>query len=402
MGMKPGSSSSPAPAKGPGDRAADALVVLGIAASLVFIVGSALLNYRMGYASAGNPVDGTIYGGLAAAGDALKALSPFVAASAWRRRQWAAVAAAAVVFAVFTSYSFTSSLGFSSSHRADKAGHATALMEQHDDARKTIARVRARLDALGPQRSGAEVKQAIANALAAPVRSGRWTVEQVSDGCALNKPATRQACLEIANLKAESLRALEAERLEAELKALAAKTSATPVVTTADAQTDALAYLSRLFHVTAGPDASARAGEGLALLMAVFIELGSGLGLYIVTTPWRAAKDRREPAPSPPLAQLEAFPPLERFVAESLQRRRGAELTVALAFGAYREWCGVQRCGTLGKARFERAFLKLAREIGLDVEHTMSGWSVRDVTLGRAPALRLAAPIPARRNTSMG
>jgi len=88
--MKRGSSFSPAPPRAPAEHGTDALVVFGILVSLGFIGGSALLNYRMGFHSADNDTDGMIYGGLAAAGDGLKALSPFVAAwsrtSRWKPR----------------------------------------------------------------------------------------------------------------------------------------------------------------------------------------------------------------------------------------------------------------------------------------------------------------------------
>jgi hypothetical protein len=75
----------------------------------------------------------------------------------------------------------------------------------------------------------------------------------------------------------------EAERLNPELKSLTASSRPTAVVTTADAQTDALAFLGHLLHLMPQADDGARphTGEGLALLMAIFIELGSGLGLYV-------------------------------------------------------------------------------------------------------------------------
>lgn len=99
----------------------------------------------MGYGSACNPTDGTIYGSLAAAGDGLKTLSPFVAAYGWKHRQWLAVSAASIVFLTFTAYRFTSLLGFSSQHRAEKEGSAAAAMERHADARNAITRAHARL-----------------------------------------------------------------------------------------------------------------------------------------------------------------------------------------------------------------------------------------------------------------
>jgi hypothetical protein len=359
--------------------------------SLVFIGGSALLNFRMGYTAADNATDGKIYGSLAAAGDGLKAVSPFVAAYGWKHRQWLAVAAAALVFVCFTAYSFTSALGFSSQHRAAKEGTNRADMERHEDARQAIDRARARLDALGPQRASAEVSQEITNRMNAPVGSGRWTVDQVSEGCTKNRPLTRQACQDIANLKAEALRAWEAEKLDTEITALTLNSKTARIVTTADAQTDALRYLGRLLHVLPpeGKDTveDPGAGEGLALLMAVFIELGSGLGLYIATTPWRVCA----PAPSPPTpASFPAIviggPPLEAFVAECLQLRQGGRVHAAEMFETYKEWCARRDRPMQGKSRFERGILKLAKELGLAVDSGRAGWLVQDVVIKRKAA----------------
>ncbi|MBS0232548.1 MAG: hypothetical protein JSR99_03570 [Proteobacteria bacterium] len=387
MEKKRGSSSLPAPRRASADYATGALVVLGISASLVFIGGSALLNYRMGFASAGNDIDGTIYGGLAAAGDGLKALCPFVAAYGWKTRDWLATAAAAIVFVVFTAFSFTSALGFSSQHRAVKEGTAAARMERHIDTRDTIRRDRERLDALGPQRSSAEVNQSILNRLNAPVGSGRWTVGRVSDGCATYKRLTREACARVADLRSEAARAAEAERLAAELLTLTRATGEAPLVQSADPQTDALTFLGRLLHLLPATnadekDASTGAGFGLALLMAVFIELGSGLGLYIATTPWRGRnRPEHHESPSPPLPAIMSGPPLEAFMAECLERKAGHALHLAVAFEAYKDWCAQRHRSVQGRTRFERGLLKLAKELGLGVDSGVSGWVIRDVAL---------------------
>lgn len=364
------------------------LAVVGVAASLVFVVGSAVLNYRMGFTSATNGVDGVVYGSLAAAGDGLKAVAPFGAAYAWRRRQWLGVLLAGTVFAAFTLYSFTSSLGFSAQHRAHKEGAALSAIESHADRRAEIARARARLDALGPQRGSAEVAQAMANLNAKPVGSGRWTVAQVSDGCTKNKPVTRDDCRTLAALALELLRAGEAERLAADIKALTGRPAGAPALQSADPQTEALAVLGRaLSLLPRGNDGhdGGRAGTALAVLMAVFIELGSGLGLYVSTLPLRKRPTDapRPPSPLPSLPAMPHAPPLEAFAMERLQRMDGNALTVADAFAAYKAWCDVRGVSMVGGTRFERGLLKMMREVGLETRHGMSGWLIVDVGLRR-------------------
>lgn len=385
MGTKPGNSSSLAPKRASADVATNALVVLGIVASLVFVSGSALLNYRMGYTSADNPTDGIVYGSLAAAGDGLKALSPFIAAYAWRNRDWLAVTAAVVIFIVCTGYSFTSSLGFSSYHRAVKEGTAASEIERHKDARQQIIQDRNRLAVLGPQRPSAEVDQQIQNRLNVPIGSGRWTVGQVSDGCKRSKRVTRDACNTIAALREEKLRAEEGERLAAEIKLLAATSKTTTITQSADPQTDALTFLGRLLHLLP-KNGNARiqgqsAGFGLALLMAIFIEFGSGLGLYVATTPWRKCSppQKSDELQAPFLPAIINGPPLEAFVAERLLRKPGRELHFATAFEAYKDWCKLRNRTMQSRTRFERGLRKLAKEIGLDVDDT--SLIIRDISL---------------------
>jgi hypothetical protein len=369
-------------------------VAVGVTASVVFVCGSAVLNYRMGYASASNPLDGVVYGSLAAAGDGLKAVAPFGVAYAWRRRQWLAVPLAAALFVAFTLYSFTASLGFSAQHRAHKEGEAAASIEGHADRRAEIKRARARLEALGLQRGSGEVRQAIANLSAKPVGSGRWTVTQVSEACTKNKRLTQTPCADIAALKLELARAEEAERLVASLKALTDDAPDGPLVTTADAQTEALAFLGgRMIVLPQQNDGKdmARAGYALAVLMAVFIELGSGLGLYVATLPLRRRPGSLSaPLPSPSFPAIPHGPSVDMFVMERLQRRSGAGVTVSEAFESYKTWCEVRGKSMIGRTRFERGLVKLAREIGLDADCGLSGWVIRDVAL-RAECRRLAA-----------
>ncbi|MBS0237127.1 MAG: hypothetical protein JSR89_01740 [Proteobacteria bacterium] len=122
-------------------------------------------------------------------------------------------------------------------------------------------------------------------------------------------------------------------------------------------------------------------GDGLALLMAIFIELGSGLGLYIATTPWRVGSTAAGPEVSSPSLPTLMFdgPPLEAFAAECLHLKPGHQLQLGTAFETYREWCAKRNRSILSRTRFMRGLVRLAKELGLDADGT--SLIVRDIAL---------------------
>ena len=93
-------------------------VVAGMVLSLALIGVSALLNFRMAYRMGDTELDAWIYGGGAASADGLKALLPFFIAWAMYKREYLAVAAASVLFAVMTAYSFSAGMGFAAQLRS--------------------------------------------------------------------------------------------------------------------------------------------------------------------------------------------------------------------------------------------------------------------------------------------
>lgn len=219
--------------------------------------------------------------------DGLKAISPFAMAWGWRNRDLLAVVTGVVVFAVFSVTSMTAAIGFAAQHRAAKQAERLGDAEQHGDLRRQLARAENRLGQLGLQRSSAEVAKAIEAALKQPVGHGQRTVGEVSEQCTLNREHTRESCAAIAQLVEEQARAEEAERLEEKVREIrqaldqvkggGAQASEDPQVET----------LMRLLSLMMGEIDRKDVQFALAVLLAPFIELGSGVGLYLSTTPWR-------------------------------------------------------------------------------------------------------------------
>ncbi|WP_414463404.1 hypothetical protein [Hyphomicrobium sp. DY-1] len=341
-----------------------AVSAFGVAVSLGLVVVSALLNFRMGYRSADTEFDGLVYGAGAALGDGLKAISPFMAFWGFRQRDWMAVGWAMALFTALTSYSFTAALGFAAEHRAAKAALALGDIEHHQDARKEMDRVIARLDELGPQRTPGEVESAIDALMKKPV--GRWTVADVSAKCTLNRISTRKACADIGALEGELARAREAVSLSRSAEILRRQLSKeTAVAKSADPQVDALQRAAEVVYVAVSKDDISYV---LSFLLALFIELGSGVGLYVATTPWRArGKDAGTPGNGGPgeVVALKALGEVEAYVLDQLDVDPAAEAAIGEIYLDYLVWCRVKGFSAYGRVEFGKKFAELAREAGM-------------------------------------
>lgn len=333
------------------------LAWVGVLASLCLIVVSALLNYRMGFRSADTDLDGYIYGGGAAAGDIVKAIAPFMAAYAIKHRDWLTTATATTAFVIFTAYSFTAALGFAAEHRNNKAAFTLNGMESRQDLRGEKGRAEERLNQLGPQRSSAEVEAAIATESGKTAGPRNRTVKDISNNCALNRAATRTHCQTIATLGEELARAEEAERLSAsitELRKKLASQNASSASTTADPQVDAVKHIASKWNTEVDGKA---VGFWLSLLLALFVEFGSGLGLFIATTPWRIGKQSSTASPMP--GEVDAF------VMQSLEPDNDSEVRAGDLYAGYCAWCLRTAREPLPRGAFKMAFAEIARTVNL-------------------------------------
>lgn len=259
------------------------MVVFGILVSLGLIAVSVALNFRMGLRSADTELDGKLYGAGAAFGDCLKALAPFMMSWGLRHGDLLAAGSAVMLFGICTTFSFVSSLGFAAGHRASKQSTAQVQVDGYSDVRKERKRLEEALSFHGPQRSAREVEDNITAKLKQRVWAGGQTVGVLSKDCLIDRKSTRAACELVAKLKVELAASQEVERLTADLRRLSEGPIAAPV--TSDAQVDVIAGVVNLITDAVAKD---HIGLLLSILLACFIEVGSGMGLFMVTTPWRA------------------------------------------------------------------------------------------------------------------
>ena len=216
--------------------------------------------------------EGLIYGVLGAVADALKAILPIAIAAALVAGQNSRAAIGIVLFAVFSLYSFASELGLYALSRDAQASGPAAGKASFDQWQDERARVRNRLKGL----PAARPSRTITAELAGQKQSALWQSSQECREATL--PGSRAYCAGLAKLEAEFAAAQEAEQLRTKEDALTAKINGldlTAIMKAADPQSEALSRL------TGWP--ASRIRDGLAVLIALLIELGSGFGLFAVT-----------------------------------------------------------------------------------------------------------------------
>ncbi len=239
-----------------------ALALSAISILCCFVFGSHL--------APGN--EGLIYGILGGVADALKAVLPIGIAAAWVARERARAITGAALFVVFASYSFASELGLYALSRDAQAGSGLASKESYDQIKADRKGIQDRLAALGQTRPSGTIR----GDMAAARQNKAWA--QSSECKDATGAAARTFCTGYEKLGSELASAEEVEKLRSDDAGLAQKLSGidlAAVLRSNDPQSEALARFTGL--------APATVRDALAILVAVLIELGSGLGLWVAT-----------------------------------------------------------------------------------------------------------------------
>ncbi len=217
--------------------------------------------------------EGQLYGVLGGVADALKAILPLAIAAAILAGQKPRAVAGIILFVAFSAYSFTSELGLYALGRDAVASEAAADKESFADLKQERAKIAARLKELGPQRPAGTVRGDVA-----ALKAQRYW--QTSNECsAPSWSMERDLCAKIEKLQGELASAEEAEKLRLKDDGLATKLESIDVAAalrSTDAQAESLARLTGI--------SAASIKDGLAIMVAVLIELGSGLGLWVTTS----------------------------------------------------------------------------------------------------------------------
>jgi hypothetical protein len=273
-----------------------ALGVLGVLAAGVLLAVSAAMNWRFGYSLGQTEMDGQIYGAASAAADCLKALIPFFFFAALKNRMWSQATASAIVWVVVTGFSLTSALGHAAQNRLNTAGQRTVEAQVYKDLRADLKRAQDELSWIPQHRP----TQTVAAEIEGLKKQRLWTS---TNGCVdIPGKTTREFCQQHSALTAELASAQRSGEISQRITGIHDKLGAatrSTVLSEADPQAAVLAKVASIFGLSMKTEDVQTA---LTIFIAVLLEVGSGLGMYVAFSTWRI-NERMAPA-APQMATL--------------------------------------------------------------------------------------------------
>ncbi len=272
------------------------LTAIAVLAALVLLGASAVMNFTFAASLARTPNEGLVLGVVSVGVDILKAVLAVALAHAACERRWGFFAAGSTAFVLFTALSLAAAFGFSATNRNAVTGERERQNGRLAAAQTKIVELRGRLKDLPAHRPLTIVDEALAVAKA----DARWTA---SRQCTAAQPPLREFCDGAGRLRTERAAALEAKRIEELLNAQeieAERLRGNGSGQSVDPQATALARALGLEE--------AQIQRGLMALMAVVVEVGAGLGVWLALGAPPATKQQPVPMPEPAAKAIEAQP----------------------------------------------------------------------------------------------
>jgi hypothetical protein len=256
--------------------------VLGVLAAGVLLAVSAAMNWRFGLSLGRSEIDGPIIAWASVAADCFKALVPFFFFSALRSRKWSQAIAAAVLGVVVTVYSLASAIGHAAVNRNDTASQRLAEAQAYKDLRAELGRSQERLSWIAAHRPPATVQADLER-----LRGERlW--ERSTQCTQITGKAARDFCRSFRTLEAELQSGREAAGLEARMVVVRqeiAKRDRAAASGEADPQAAVIAKLLGL--------EMQEVQFGLVIFVAILLEVGSSMGMYVACSVWRTDRATR-------------------------------------------------------------------------------------------------------------
>jgi hypothetical protein len=399
------------------------LTILGGAVALCLAVISIGANTTFGsLLTAGE--ERYIYAVLFGSLDVLKTLLPLIAAAAFVAGARTKGAVALATFAVLTLLSLTASIGLYATTKSETVGDAKAARAKYADAVAARNKAQADLAALGAVRPAGDIAADLGE-LKRDFRFDRS--KQCTDATATD---SRKLCVQVDRLTGEAQKAAEFRRLGQVIAAARVKVEQLDVGAAMKAIDPQAEQLAKLVSVVR-PVTPENVRTALALLIAALVEIGAGLGPWLVAPVPAARHTKTDEKPGPEAAAVACDPAAKpmpstapagdtcedlvmRWASSALVRRRGAYLPAKEARASFEAWCasenaeplnptafgkamraaGYKGCKIGGSMRYEGVALTAARPAPLRVavDNTMAAPTGRVlgrmVTVGRASAAR--------------
>jgi len=253
--------------------------VCGVGAALALLGVSAAMNWRFGYSLGKTPLDGIIYGTASAAADCLKAVVPFFFFGAIRRKAWSRAIAAAIVGVVVTGYSLFSAFGHAAQNRSETTGHRAVDGKIYQALSADLKRAQDQFSWVPPHRPTAMVSGEIDGLKI----QRHWLLTQ--ECVSINSKAAREFCTKYHELNAELGTGRQADELAARIADIQRNLERFQGTSAEQAADPQAAFLGELLGLTVQ-----QVQLALTVFVAVLLEVGSGLGLYMALGQWRAAR----------------------------------------------------------------------------------------------------------------
>ena len=337
--------------------------LIGIIAALILIGVSAAMNIAFLSSLGRNEIEVLILGAASGAADALKSLLPIFTLWAWQNKRRVFVLPAIAVWALFVGFSLLSAFGFAASIRTEHSEQHAQLNAQLISVRDDIAKVTQELARLPLHRPA----QTIQAEMAAAKQNARWVSTK---GCRdATLPESRTFCAQFFKLRGELATARKADNVQAALNDFKEREKQLVTQGAGQSSDPQSALLANLMGVD---DAHIRLA--LMIVLAVIVELGSSLGLFLATghgAIFKTSKPHVTNDNAPDLLLIQARPLciVEDWALARLMPMPGASLSFENAYADYQALCTNADLEALDRSSFTAQLSTIAATINLDQTH---------------------------------
>lgn len=246
--------------------------LLGVVASLVMLGVSGSMNYLFMSGLGKSALEGQVLGAASAAADGLKALLPFFIWWAWQYKRRIPAILGSGVWLFFVGFSLLSAIGFSATNRGAVTDTREGMAATFETVQADLQRAEARLAALPAHRPAQVVQQTIEGLK----QNRRWTS---TSGCTdATASASRSFCEGFFQAKGELAAAVEGERLRRQIEGLKREVQRLRKAGAGQDTDPQVSLLSKIFGQSEG-----FFRISLIVVVALLVELGSSMGLWLST-----------------------------------------------------------------------------------------------------------------------